>query len=292
VSLLRDIQNDATSDDASITVLLRRCMILATRLQHEPLKEWARLEMDGYPEGTPLPSYRPQVATQVLGDFAGPFGSEARNKGLPESAVAEELRVGLFRVEVREKVAQIEALVASGETQFVLPWPTDVVAAYQDHFMEMMTLVSARQVVPSTVFIGVLSGIRDRIVQFALEIEELDPAAGEAAPGQAPIEQGQVTQIFNQTFHGDNTAFAAGGRDVHQAQAAVDISAVRQAAAAFGIDADEQEALATALDQDGGVAGVKTRAWIERLKAGAVTIGSGVATGTVVAALQGVLHLH
>jgi AbiTii len=292
MSLLRDIQDDATNNDTPVTVLLRRCMILATRLQHEPLKEWAKLEMNGYPEGAPLPPYRPRVTAQVLGNFSGPFGSAARNMSLPESVIPAELRDGLFRIEVREGVAQIEALVDSGENQFEMSWPAEVVATYQDQFVEMMNLVGARKVVPATLFVGVLSGIRDRIVQFALEIEEVDPAAGEAAPGETPIEPGRVTQIFNQTFHGDNTAFAAAGHSVNQTQTAtIDVEAVRQTADAFGITEADREALVTAIDTDGGIPGEKTREWIDRLKAGSVAVGTSVTAQTAAAALQGVLGL-
>jgi hypothetical protein len=267
-------------------------MILATRLQHDPLKEWTKLEMDGYPANAPLPPYRPQVTTQVLGNFAGPFGSGARNMSLPESVLPTELRDGLFRIEIRESVARIEALVDSGHTQFEMPWPADVVAVYQDQFMEMMSLVGARQVVPATLFVGVLSGIRDRIVQFALEIEELDPAAGEAEPGESPIDQGQVTQIFNQTFHGDNTAFAAAGQSVNQNQtASVNVEAIRQTADAFGIPEGDRETLVVAIQEDGGLAGPKTREWIDRLKEGGIAVGTSVTAQTAAAALSGVLGL-
>jgi hypothetical protein len=211
MSLLREIQTDATSNEIPVTVLLRRCMILATRLQHEPLKEWVKLETNGFPKEVALPSYRPKIRTEVLGDFAGYGGSSMSNKSLPSANVPEQFREWLFSTEVRQGVAKIEGLIASGKSQFEIPWPADVIAILQGKFIQTMALMNAHQIVPATALEGTLSGIRDRIVQFALEIEELNPAAGEAEPGQAPIEQGRVTQIFNQTFHGDNTAFAAAG---------------------------------------------------------------------------------
>jgi AbiTii-like protein len=292
MSLLRDIQDGAIRTDTPVSVLLRQCLVLAARLQHEPLRDWAQLELNRYPADIPLPPYRPKITAQVLGNFSGPFGSGARNMNLPESVLPEDLRDDLFRVEVREGVAHIEGLVNSGENQFEMPWPADVVATYQEDFVESMNLVGARKVVPATLFLGVLSGIRDRIVQFALEIEALDPAAGEADPGTAPIEQAQVTQIFNQTFHGDNTAFAAAGHTVNQTQTTqVDTQAVRETADAFGISGQDRKALLAAIEQDGGQAGENTREWIDRLKGGAIAVGTGVTTQTAAAALLGVLGL-
>lgn len=292
MSLLRDIQDGAISTDTPVSVLLRQCLVLAARLQHEPLRDWAQLELNGYPPDAPLPPYRPKITAHVLGNFSGPFGSGARNMNLPESVIPEDLRDGLFRVEIREGVAHIEGLVNSGERQFEMPWPADVVATYQEDFVETMNLVGARKVVPATLFLGVLSGIRDRIVQFALEIEELDPAAGEADPGTAPIEQAQVTQIFNQTFYGDNTAFAAAGNTVNQTQSTtIDTQAVRETADVFGISEQERNLLLSAIQKDGGIAGDETREWVDRLESGAIAVGTGVATQTAVAALLGVLGL-
>lgn len=292
MSLLRDIQNGAIGTDTSVTVLLRQCIVLAARLQHNPLRTWAQLELNGYPPDAPLPDYRPTLTTQVLGNFSGPFGSGARNMGLSTSVVPEDLRERLFTTEIRESVAEIEGLVSSGETQFEIPWPMDVVAALQDQFMQGMNLMGARQIVPATAFIGTLSGIRDRIVQFALEIEELNPDAGEAKPGDPPIEPSRVTQIFNQTFHGDNTAFAAAGHTVKQTQTnQIDIQAVRETVDAFGIPEQDREALLSAIEQDGGQAGANTGEWIDRLRGGAIAVGTGVTTQTAAAALLGVLGL-
>ena len=292
MSLLREIQSEATSNETPVTVLLRRCLILAARLQHEPLKEWAKLEMNGYPKDVPLPPYRPKIQTQVLGDFGGYGGSSLSNRSLPRANVPEKFQDWLFSTEVRQGVAEIEGLTASGEPQFQIPWPGDIIAALQGKFIQNMALMAAHQVVPATALEGTLSGIRDRIVQFALEIEEVDPAAGEADPGQAPIEQGRITQIFNQTFYGDNTAFAAAGHTVNQNQtASVDVEAVRQAADAFGIAEADREALLAAIEGDGGFAGEKTQEWVDRLKAGGIAVGTGVTTQTAAAALMGVLGL-
>ena len=79
-------------------------------------------------------------------------------------------------------VPETESLPSSGEQTFTFPWPTDVVALVQTRFYTNMNLMQAWKVIPATVFHGTLSGIRDRVLQFALEIESENPAAGEAEP--------------------------------------------------------------------------------------------------------------
>jgi hypothetical protein len=89
-----------------------------------------------------------------------------------------------------------------------------------------MNLVEAWQVVPATVFSSMLTGICDRVLQLALDIEAENPAAGEAPPGDVPIAEARVTQIFNQTFYGDHTAVATSGSGnvSQQASTSIDIS--------------------------------------------------------------------
>lgn len=48
MSLLREIQDAATSSGVQVSVALRKERILAARLGHEPLKRWVGNELDGY----------------------------------------------------------------------------------------------------------------------------------------------------------------------------------------------------------------------------------------------------
>jgi AbiTii len=59
MSLLDEIQADATGVDVPIEVLLRKVLILATRLEHEPMKGWVHHELDGYPDDAELPPSAP-----------------------------------------------------------------------------------------------------------------------------------------------------------------------------------------------------------------------------------------
>jgi hypothetical protein len=285
MSLLRDIQNSAVGKDASVEVLLRQCVVLASRLQHEPLREWANRELTGYPGGETLPPYRPTINTTVLGNLAGPFQSGLRNAGLAASCIPAELgdlRDALFTFEVRMGVPEMESLLASGEQTFTYAWPTDVVALVQNRFYSNMNLLQAWKVIPATIFHSTLSGIRDRVLQFALEIESENPAAGEAEPGAAPISEQRVTQIFTQNIYGDNAAIATGAGDaVASAGATVNFEALEAALRGLGVEDEEQQELTAAVREEGSH-GPRTKAWLQRLGSGAITLGSGVTVGTAV----------
>lgn len=91
MSLLRNIQEGATGTEMPVEVLLRHTLVLATRLEHDPLKEWVRHELDGYPQQVELPPYREGFATQLRGNFNN-GAWEASNQHVPIGALPEEMR--------------------------------------------------------------------------------------------------------------------------------------------------------------------------------------------------------
>ena len=48
MSLLREIQDAAISSDVELSVLLRKCKVLAARLGNQDFKEWIDNELSGY----------------------------------------------------------------------------------------------------------------------------------------------------------------------------------------------------------------------------------------------------
>src|SRR5687768_7814454 len=68
MSLLREIQAVAVSSDVSIADLLRRCRVLAVRLNNEEMVTWADSELNGYRNETALPAYR-QTDVRAYGTF-------------------------------------------------------------------------------------------------------------------------------------------------------------------------------------------------------------------------------
>ncbi len=74
--LLDDIIELATNTGQSITVLLRKCVVLAHQIKNDRLKTWANKELSGYGDEDELPDYRVVSAT-ATGHFSGWGGSQA-----------------------------------------------------------------------------------------------------------------------------------------------------------------------------------------------------------------------
>jgi hypothetical protein len=91
MSLIRSIQADAIDASTSVSSLLRKCKLLASRVGHTQLEQWVDLELRGYPEGADLPPYR---VTPVVsyGSFVGPFGMNAPKLQVPVAVLPDHLR--------------------------------------------------------------------------------------------------------------------------------------------------------------------------------------------------------
>jgi AbiTii len=288
-TLLQQLQADAVDPQVPLSHLLRKALILSKRLAYPPLGDWAQQELEGYPSDSELPDYRARRSCQVMGRFEAGLGAGFVNP-IPSANVNEEHRQTLFSFEPRGGIAQYEELAT--EESLSLPWNQNFVSYYRDSFYSDYALESAWRTISPSELTQILDSVRTRLLTFVLEIEGENPDAGEAKPGEAPIAPARVTQIFNQSFHGDNTAFAAAGANVNQTQQiTVNLDVVRETADAFGIAEADREALISAIEEDGSLAGDKTREWIDRLKAGGIAVGAGVTTQTAAAALMGLLGL-
>jgi hypothetical protein len=292
MTLLREIQAAATETDVPLPTVLRKCKVLASRLRHEPLKEWTDWELNGYPNEDVLPNYRSRFGVTVLGHFSGPFGSGLRNARLPQFSVDEEHRDWLFHVSFLEPVAVLEDMATRAEGGLRYPWPADLVAYYQERFYEDMVLMTADRVVASAVVRGILDTVRTRILTFALEIEEAAPDAGEGDRGDVSSER--VSQIFNTYIYGgQGSVVAAGGDAIHvNVQLPSSWQALRRELAALGVadeDLVELEAAVRADAARGEEVGEATQGWLGRMTTRIARGATEVGTGTTAEVIGGTI---
>ncbi len=76
--------------------------------------------------------------------------------------------------------------------------------------------MQAWKVVPLGAVIGALDAIRNRILNFVLEIEAEDPTAGEASLNSTPVSQEKVEQIFHMHIAGNVQNLATGSHTFEQ----------------------------------------------------------------------------
>lgn len=272
MQLINEIIELAVDDKASLSAVLRKCLVLAHRLKNDRLKAWAEKELDGYRTSDTLPDYR-ETRTISKGVFFGPLGSKIENQPIPTAMLKEEHQVIVERAEFRSPIAayELEPEERRPPGQWIIPWSPNLVAVYQKAFYQGdYALASAWQEVPGPFVASLVATVRNRILKFALEIQEELGSVGDD-PAALPSERIDQTVINN--IFGGNNVIAARVLDVTQAESLVvirgDLASLTNALEHFGANKEDIQALEEAIAQDATTPptslnlGQRTLAWIK-----------------------------
>ncbi len=161
VGLIEEIQRDASTDSVSVAQLLRRMKIAASKLRLVELGEWVGHELGGYPETLGLPEYRRLVGVPC--GFSRFHGWRVMALG-PDETVNRAFSVCNFS----GSIAEVEAMAAKGE---------DVLLSFPE-FLERMSIqmnLGTEKIgisIGHAKFVAILSAVRDKILDWALALEE------------------------------------------------------------------------------------------------------------------------
>jgi len=114
VNRLQVIRDAAVEGSSDLPTLLRNCRVLASEIGNKPLAEWAKSELDGYPESAELPEYRAIKDFVHLGNFIGIAGSGLNNFPLSITRLPEALRRQLSIRELRQGAKELVTLPTRG----------------------------------------------------------------------------------------------------------------------------------------------------------------------------------
>jgi len=216
MSLLRDIQNSAVDSNESIGTLLRKCKILAARLGDSEFKAWVENELNGYYKRESLPEYRIFKVT-CKGNFSGGYGSSLNNAEIPMGCIPKELREGLSTSHLAQPISSIESLINDSDSGTAQePWPPDVTVHCGENIYRGMNCLEAWKVIPINTLVGILDMIRSKVLNFVLEIEAVDPEAGDAPLNSKPVAKEKVQQIFHTYISGNVQNVATGSSGFEQ----------------------------------------------------------------------------
>ncbi len=301
MSLLKEIQADAVDAKVDISVVLRKCKILAARLGNEEFKLWVEHELNGYTSKEDLPEYR-VLHVQSRGHFSGMFQSSMKNAVIPPSTIPKEFHYLINTEYLMQPISFYASLTADARgnrENLMSSWPADLIAAMQSKIYEDMSLLDAWKVIPNGAIAALLDTVRNRILSFVLEIEAEEPNAGEAPPNTKPIADERVSQVFNTYIQGNVTSLVAGSQITTQTIEITivqnDLDSLKQYLASLGIGEPDLEELDQAIQEDAqsGVKdnlGSKVKVWLGKMisKAGSSTwnVATSVAANLLIKALS------
>lgn len=295
LQLLRQIQDGAVSATVPVSELLRRCQILASRLNLSEMGEWVRYELNGYPEEVALPDYR-IFSGIAKGHFLGPFGSGLRNAVLPANNLPEEYRDWARKAYFRQPIAALQEVADDKKRGDVhCSWPGDLISHVQHLFYENMALGQAWLTVSRSDFVSAVETVRNRILTFALEAERYvkpDDSANKEGADAA------LSQVFHTVVYGNVGNLAQASTHVTQNAgiAAGDLQGLLREMQRLGVSPEDLSQLETAVEQDGpvkeGKLGQKVAGWVGRMIGKAMSGVWGVATSTATAVLPKLLQRY
>ncbi|MGD8454472.1 MAG: hypothetical protein PVJ57_21875 [Phycisphaerae bacterium] len=252
MSLLREIQDAAADSSVRLSDLLRKAKILAARLGHDAFKQWVERELNGYPAGVDVPEYR-VTYTQNYGHFAGPWSSGLRNAPIPSQCLPEHLREHVEKYRFVEGVSSYEQILSSPspEAPLHVPWDPNLIALVAQRSRGATVCISAWQRIADGALAALLDTVRNKLLDFVLEIEAAAPGAGEAPPGVPRVPGEKVGQIFNTYILGGNALIAESVASVQMFEVAPnDMRGLRKILASLGVESDDAAALEAAVQAD------------------------------------------
>lgn len=217
MSLLREIQDSAAASDVSTVTLLRKCKILAARLGSADLGLWVNCELNGYEDAETLPEYREMSAVESLGNFVGAFGRQMNNAPIPSFFIDEKLRHLVESIKLRQAIPIYEDLLRSDQQDsFRVPWPANLLPFVGTTIVQGFSCMQAWKVLPRGKLVQIVESVRDRVLNFALELELQYPESGDAPLGSNPVPEPILRQVVNNNFYSSVGNVAAASHNVEQ----------------------------------------------------------------------------
>ena len=274
MSLLRDIQDAAINSEIDISTVLRKCKVLAVKLGNENFKNWVDQELNGYNNIDNLPDYR-ILSVDSKGDFSG-ASRIVKNADIPLLCIPEQLRETFSNAYCAEPISAYESLLKSSEVDsFQQKWSPDFVALYGKEIIQNMTCRTAWKVIPYSSIVSLVNSVRNRVLNFVLELESEAPDAGEAPLNKPPLPQDKVIQVINTTIHGNVGNIAEGSTNITQSSTLnvhkEDFSSLKKQLLELGVPKSEIDELKSAINTDdkkevikNKSLGDKVSSWLEK----------------------------
>ena len=202
MSLISDIQQSIISGQ-SIAPTLLKLRLLAAKLDSKELESWIRHESEGYPNDVIVPNYR-KIPMSFTANFSGSFGSEIKNAPIPNHLVEKIAGKNWVTLQFKKSISEMEDLISKIKDH-VYTNASDLILLLQGKFYPDYTCISVSGTFPSSFLKDILNSVRNRILEFTIQLEKSIPAVSSIKFPQTNEQNNinknkQVIQIINQTI--------------------------------------------------------------------------------------------
>ena len=296
MNLLDEISSDLVNESADLSNTLRKAKMLARAIGLPEFREWVNFELNGYSDKDAVPSYRQFRATN-FGTFAGPFQTQIKNFVLPTFNLPPEVKQFAENLIFFEGIGELEALVAQGIKSHQIKWRQEMILLAQQSLKleNGMLLVDAHQPVPSHLILGILDQVKNKLLDFVLDLQESDVTSEDII--NHTVEPEIARNVFNNiNIYGDRNV-VAGGAHVTQRVNTVESGALDSLLSflrEYNVHDDDISDLRDAISSEptahNGQYGPKVRAWlggmISKAASNAWNVGLNTASRVLTEALR------
>jgi len=283
VTLLDQIIDGSSDDSVKTADLLRKVQVAATRIGAAGVVDWVRQELQGYADGTELPSYR-KMPTVVEGHFTGPMQSQIK-KQLPPHPDFEHN----FVVEMRQPLMTLQSFAESDEDA-QLQWPAWTVKKYEDaniFAIEFYGLFGAWNVITRQSLLGVIDTVRSKAMEFALDLQSSFPDAGSFDGPSVATDTAVAPLVFNITnnIYGHGTNIATGSDISQKSTIKGNLEELQRQVKLLGLDDDNSAEFARIVSEEQAVDKSRVKAFLDKVRVGSIAVLSGVPSNVVAGSL-------
>lgn len=220
MSLLIEIRNGALDTDKPLADVLRRCLMLGHRMGYAPLAEWAQRELRGYELADQLPPYR-MLTGQLTGDFVAP-GVRITSRSIDMTMFSEAMAEEIVTLLVRQDVATLSRWELR-ERNRLTPVHNNVAAYITYHSPRGVQCTDVWLELDPAEISGLLSQVRNRVVEFTLNIEEDIGGAPVSDISSKPEIMSHINNVFQNNFFGDADHVVTGAGRLTSTSIAIDV---------------------------------------------------------------------
>jgi hypothetical protein len=163
--------------------------------------------------------------------------------------------------------------------ELVHVWPAEAAMLLRDHITLSggLVLVEVYQLIMKSDLEGILDAVRNRLLDFLLKLQDLDPSVVTSDDAVGTIPHARVAQAFHFTMNGNNNVVAAGESVVQTVGQKVlpgDEADLARALTNLGISREDVRELQVAIHSDGarpkGSLGKRVGDWTGKMLAKAI----------------------
>jgi len=297
VKLLNEIVDLLSNKSVSLTDALLKTKVVLHKIGHKELVEWVNDELNGYPQGKNVPTYR-VIPARLVGTLQN-AAYRYYDQTLPVSHLPEKLRKEFSNQEMRESISVLEEFAAKPKGHLVHPIAPELYSKIGEA-LENVWVADARIQMNPTQMMNAIIEVRSRLLDFVLGLQDkLGDAENDVDALQA-AKTFDARAMFQHTVIGDNATFVLGDHNATYIKNSVkkgDFGSLASLLKSHGIGEDDIQSLKVSIEQDTDAVdaekkllGPSVRGWMLKMLEKAINaswnIEVGIAAGLLTNALQ------